>query len=325
MKEKIRKLLEENHYFLLVTHIHPDADGLSCVLAMTLALENQGKVALPLIEDTPPLYLNFLHGFSKLRSTLPRDFPVEEAVALVFDLAVEDRLGDLAPWVKKTRISIVFDHHDVAGEPLSDLVVLDPQAPATAFLIQDLLETLGWPLDQAIAENLYTGLYSDTGGFRFEKTREEAFLAAARLVKQGARPWVVGEGLLENYPPARFELLKRVLDQRETLFKGKAVVSYLRLKDLKEVRASVTETEDLATFLRSMRGVEVSALVKEIRPEEVGVSLRSRGRVDVARLAEEEGGGGHRRAAGFRKRGWSLEEVLTLVKNKLALALEEMA
>ncbi len=320
MKEKIRKILEEEKTFLLATHIHPDADGLASMLAMTLAFRAQGKEAWPLVETSPPETLDFLHGYGELLSLDgDRDLPFEpsEAVALVFDLSEAHRLGKVAELVLVARERILFDHHAETGEPLPGIQVIDPSAAASALLVFRLLKDLGWPISQEVAENLLAGLYSDTGGFRFENTREETFLAAAELVRLGARPTFVGEKLVENQSPARLALMQKVLERREFLLEGRGVLSYLTLADLKEVGARPEDTEDLATFLRSMRGVEIAVLVKEIRPGEIGVSLRSRGSVDVARLASREGGGGHRRAAGFRQREKSLEEVLRLVRHQI--------
>ncbi len=323
--KKIKELLKEASYWVLFTHVHPDADGMGSLLALHLALRERGKTTLPLVEGSPPSFLEFLHGFKDLVTPdrLPRDFPYSESVAVVLDLSEEERVGDLAPVLRRIPRRIVLDHHAQTGSPLPGEHYSDPTAPATALLVWRLLRELNWSVSPAVAENLYTGLYSDTGGFRFENTGEEAFVAAAEMVRCGARPSWVGEHLLENYPPVRFELLRRVLERREFLAGGRGVVSFLALEDFEELGGSPAEAEDLATFLRSMRGVEVSALVKELKPGEVGVSLRSRGSIDVARLAASEGGGGHRRAAGFRKRDLSLFEVLHRVKSKIEALLEE--
>jgi len=321
----IREILENTETFILATHVNPDADGLGSMLAMHLVLRARGLRSVPLVEETPPGFLDFLHGFEDLvpvKDFRRKDFPVGESVALVFDLSEADRLGEVVSIVQSARERIVFDHHDRSGDPLPGLLVLEPGAPATALLVFRLLRGLCWAIPPGAAENLYAGLYSDTGGFRFEKTGEESFLVAAELVRLGARPAVVGEKLLENHPPARFELMKRVLERREWLAGGRGVLSFLTLDDFEEAGCRPSEAEDLATFLRSMRGVEVAVVVKEIRPGEVGVSLRSRGAVDVAELAASEGGGGHRRAAGFRKRDLPLEKVLSLVREKVTLALE---
>ncbi|WP_168719928.1 DHH family phosphoesterase [Thermosulfurimonas marina] len=323
-REKIREIFEGPGPFLLATHVQPDADGLSCVLAVHLFFKARGVESYPLIEDDPPEFLDFLHGFGDLLrpEALPRR--PQECVALVFDLSEAQRLGGLAELVLAARERVILDHHAVSGQALSGLLLQDPRAPATAFLVYQILRDLGGLLPE-VAENLYVGLYSDTGGFRFENTREEAFLAAADLVRAGARPAWVGERLLENYPPARFELLSRVLERREVFAGGRAVVSWLTLKDFEEVGARPGEAEDFATFLRSMRGVKVSALVKELKPGEIGVSLRSRGEVDVARIAASQGGGGHVRAAGFRQREKTLPEVLDLVRGLLSSVLEVRA
>lgn len=323
--ETIKKILEEAESFILATHVNPDADGLASVLAMHLVLKARGRRTLPLIEDTGPDFLDFLHGFGDLvtlEDFSKGSFPVEESVALVFDLSEEARLGEVAPVVKAARERIILDHHAKTGEPLPGVRMVDPRAPATAFLVYRLLRDLGWAIPAEAAENLYAGLYSDTGGFRFENTREETFLVAAELVRLGARPAVVGERLMENHPPARFELLRRVLERREILSGGRGVLSYLTLKDFEETGSRPAEADDLATFLRSMRGVEISAMVKELRPGEIGVSLRSRGRINVAELAALEGGGGHPRAAGFRKRGLPVEEVVSLVRKRILASLE---
>ncbi len=309
--ESIAHLLCEGKRFFLATHLNPDGDALGSMFALALVLRDQGKEVWCYLEEEIPTIYQWLPGQELVRKGYPED---DAWIGVVLDCAEVKRVGRAAEFLGRLREVIVLDHHEVTGT-LGTLRLIEP-IYATGGLVFYLLNRLCWPITKEIAENLYTAIFSDTGGFRFSQTTAETFEVAQVLVKAGAEPAKIAELLYERYPFSRFCLLRLVLDRLELVAGGKGSISFLRHEDFTECQASKAELDDFANFLRSIDGVEISALVKEYRPEEISVSLRSRGKINVARLALEFGGGGHACAAGFKLRG-ELSQVLSLVRERL--------
>ncbi len=320
--EEAKKIFEEASRFVLATHINPDADGLGSMLATALALKRRGKEVKVLVEEPVSEQYSFFHGFeliSVFENESTQDF--KGFVGVVFDLSEYERLGRVQEVFKRVNTKVVLDHQAEGSRDIEGLRLIDPKASATAEIVLELFRYLNWDLNRQEAENLLTAIYSDTGGFRYENTSEKTFLMAAELVRFGANPNQVAINLYENNPVQRLELLKRLLENKEFLCGGKALISTLSLRDFEECRARSSDSEDFASFLRSVRGVEVSAVVKEAEEGIVSVSLRSKGGINVAEIAAKEGGGGHKKAAGFRKKGTNLLEVVELVKKRIEEAL----
>ncbi len=293
--KEIAALIRARDRFFLVTHVNPDGDALGSMLALALGLKGLGKEVWPYLEEEVPRVYRWLPGLSQVRYSLPGDL---SWTALVLDCGDLSRVGGAAEFLEELREVVVLDHHEVSGN-LGHLRLVEPVF-ATGALVFRLLRELSLPLTREIAENLYTAIFSDTGGFRFQQTTAEAFAMAKELAEAGADPAKIAERLTEHYPLSRFCLLRRVLERLRLLAEGRVAISLLKSEDYERCQATKADPEDFATFLRSIDGVEVTALIKEFRPGEISVSLRSRGKVNVAWLAARFGGGGHRCAAGFR-------------------------
>ncbi len=303
--------LRQGKRFFLVTHINPDADGLGSMLALALALEGQGKETWCFLADDPPGFIRWLPGAQGLKTSLPAE---DHWIGVVLDCSEAKRVGQAAPFLAKLDTVLVLDHHEVTGELGTHRVI----APiyATGGLIYHLLKALAWPITPEIAQNIYTAIFSDTGGFRYSQTTAETFAVAQDLVEIGVDPARIAEMLYEHYPLSRFCLLQKALARLTLLAQGKVALSFLRHEDFTGCQAKKADPDDFASMLRSIDGVEVSALLKEYHPGDISVSLRSRGRVNVATLAQEFGGGGHRCAAGFKQQG-PLAEVMESLRQRL--------
>ncbi len=305
-------IIEKNPRFFLATHVNPDGDGIGSLLALTLALREKGKGVWPYLADELPSLYEFLPGKDLLRFNLPEG---KDWVAIVLDCGEAGRLGEAAQeFVKDLPEVLVLDHHEISGSLGTRRHV--ELTYATGALVYKLLELLGVSLSREIALNLYVAIFSDTGGFRFQQTTEETFALAQKLIRAGVNPAEVAERLTEHYPFSRFCLLKQALLRLKLFAKGKVAFSFLTHNDYENCRAQKADSDDFATMFRSIDGVEVSVLLKEFRPGEISVSLRSRGKINVARLAARFGGGGHRFAAGFKLKA-SLENLKTLLVKEL--------
>ncbi len=307
----ILELLQRGQRFFLVTHVNPDGDALGSMFAMALALEMHGKEAWCYLEEELPYVYRWLPGAEQVKMQYPSG---KGWIGLVVDCAEARGVGKAIDFLNNLSEIIVLDHHEVTGSLGTHRLI--EATYATGGLIFRILKALSWPLTKEIAENLYVAIYSDTGGFRFNQTTAETFEVACSLVKAGAEPAKIAELLYEHYPLSRFCVLNKVLDHLDLYAQGKLAISFIRYEDFCGCNASRADLEDFASLLRSIEGVEVSALIKEYKPHEIAVSLRSRGKVNVAKFALRFGGGGHRCAAGFKFKG-KMEQLLSLLRQEL--------
>ncbi|MFN3599455.1 MAG: DHH family phosphoesterase [Aquificaceae bacterium] len=308
----IELLKEERGPILIASHESPDADTLGSALALYLFLKKKGKKVFVGCKDSVPHFLDFLPGSQEVIK-----LPVEEvfSLALVVDASGFSRVNAEVRAFKRARI----DHH-IGGEFYGEYDYIDPKAPSTTALVYKLL--CAWDksaIDEDIAENLYAGLATDTGFFKYSNTTAETFELAKELVELGAKPHWTYINFAERERVNKLRLLSKVL---ETLsLEEEGLVAGITIFDrfFKETGCQYADSEGLVNYPRSLEGVEVAYALIE-KPEEGvwKISLRSKGKVDVAKIAESLGGGGHKYASGCKIKG-SYEDV----KKRLLTAIRE--
>jgi phosphoesterase RecJ-like protein len=293
------ELVRRHRRFLLTTHVRPDGDGLGSMLALTDVLERQGKtVQLTVASAFPPRY-QFLDPERRIsRFTLPGDAWKQAEAVVVLDTGTWNQLGDFGTFLRTLDVpKVVIDHH-LTQDDLGGIALLDTTAEATGRLAFEAIEALGGPLTPRAAHCLFVALAMDTGWFRHSNTTPATFELAARLTAAGARPTEAYDLLFEQNTLGRLRLMGLVLDRLQVVQDGRVAYTEVRRSDYETTGAVPQETEDLVNYTRSLIGVEVGVFFLEQPRGGVKVSLRSRSRVDVARVAEQFGGGGHRLAAG---------------------------
>ena len=195
-----------------------------------------------------------------------------------------------------------------------------PGAAATSVVVEQLLDRLGVPLDAAIAECLYIALVTDTGSFRFDSTTPAVHQLAARLLATGIEPATISRRIFDTRPYGAVRLHAEVLSRTRLEPEGARghglVWTYATLDDLARHGQRPYVLESLIDPVRATAEADVSCLLKQVGAGEWAVSLRSKGPVDVSRVAVALGGGGHRLAAGFTAYG-TVDEVLTRVRAEL--------
>jgi len=312
--------LDRDATILLVCHVNPDGDALGSMLGFGLGLVRLGFTN---VHATFPEPFGLASAFSFLPGqellVAPAAAPPRPDLAASFDAASVGRLGELAPALQAAPLWIVMDHH--ASNPgFGGVRLVDPAAAATAVVAARLLDRLGVELDEPIATNLYVALATDTGSFKFDLTSPEVHLLAARLVAAGAKPAEVARRVFDSRPFAAIQLLTEVLGRVEldpAAAGGHGLVStYATLADLERFGQEPQVLESFMDVLRTAEEADVACLVKPVAPGRWAVSLRSRGETDVAAVAVDLGGGGHRLAAGFTGFG-EAGEVLAAVRGRL--------
>jgi phosphoesterase RecJ-like protein len=288
--------------FLIASHLNPEGDALGASLALAWALRKKGLKARVFNKDGVPEIYRFLPGQEEIISELPEGH--EKLTLVLVDCGAPSRAGLDGVQFRETT---VIDHHEADGQVGARLKWIEPDAPAAGLMIYSLLKEMGTALDADTALNLYTAIAVDTGTFRYSNTTAECLEAAAELIRKGVSPSYVAESLYETWSPGRLRLLGLALTGAE-IEDGTAVMSITK-EMFEETGTTLDDTENFTSFPRMLKGLKMAALLIDIGEGVVKGSLRSRGQIDVRRLAAAFGGGGHKNAAGFRIKGKSLEEV----------------
>ncbi len=305
--ERVIARLREGKRFLVIGHVRPDGDAIGSVAALVLILRRLGKVAEGCIADRIPWFYRGLAGVDAIRTPEElRDFSFDTAV--VVDSSDITRIGGAAELLRGKRPDINLDHH-VTNTGFAELNHCDPSAAATAALVHEIGRRLV-PLDPDIAEALLLGLATDTGFFKYSTVDRRVFLQAAELVGAGADIQRIATAVLEHRTLEEIKLLVEMFGTLHVEEGGRLAWAFVSAEMLRRHRCSSECTEGFVGEIRAIHGVEIAILFTEWPPGEVHVSLRSKGQVDVSRIALRFGGGGHPRAAGCSFQGVPLEEAI---------------
>ncbi len=301
-REQVLALLRDHRKFLLITHERPDGDAVGSLAAMQQVLEALGKDAQAfLTADEFPL--PYEYRFIRLEGLVtepPAD--LEDRVMVFLDCGNLDRTPASALRHAGRCIVNVDHHHDNTRFGTVNLV--NPTASCTAEMVWDLMKGLGVTATQPIAEALYVGVVTDTGRFMYENTGVGAHEMAADLIRGGIDAHGIYRRLYEGIPQGKLELLARGLSAVERYDGGLLTVTHLTREDYRSTGADESYSEGVVDHLRSVEGTAVAGLVRDLpvngSARKRKVSLRATDdRVDVSVIARAQGGGGHRRAAGF--------------------------
>lgn len=293
-------LISKSENILVTTHTRPDGDACGCVVAVTELLKSLDKTVQPLLLSKLPEWYEFL--FEKKPTFFePDKTPAQLTdinLVILVDVNSDSQLPKFAEWLKAGKKKVlVFDHH-VTSDGLGDVELIDTTASATSLIIYDFLKFADLQITESIARALFAALATDTGWFQFSNTDSRTFAVAAELVKAGAEPTELYRRLYQNFSFQRFRLMTRMLDSLELHFDGRFAVQQLTVKDFESTGAAYTDTENLIDRCRSIKTVEAAALFVELKDGRVRCSLRSAGGIDVRKVAQQFGGGGHIVAAG---------------------------
>jgi phosphoesterase RecJ-like protein len=282
----------------LACHVNPDGDALGSMLGLFHVLRGAGRDAVasfPTPFVVAPHYRE-LPGLDLL--VPPSDFPAAPEVMLTFDCGSLGRLGDLEPSAKAADELIVIDHH-VSNDRYGTINLIEPDAAASGWVVLRLIDELGLPLTRDAAVCLYAALVCDTGRFQYDTTTPAVFEMARRLVEFDVPVSRLSRTLFEEHRFDYLQLLGEALGNAELVREQRFVWTAVTQEMLTRHGVEMEEVEGLIDILRRAAEAEVTCVLKEEPDGSVRVSLRSLTDVDVRRIAEAHGGGGHRFAAGF--------------------------
>lgn len=313
--EQIAERLGALDDFVICGHVNPDGDCLGAGLGLYHGLRALGKKVVPLLAKSDPIDrgLRFLPGIDEM--VVAETFDRTPKVFIAVDVPSIERLGTGGAVHDRAEITFTIDHH-ACDISMAQYNYVDPDASAAALLVWKLLGLMG-AINQKSAECCMTGLITDTGRFAYQNTNEEAFLCAAEMFSAGADPALVNREFFQNRSLASFKLEELVLERMEFFEQGAFVSSYLCQTDFVACNAIKADAEVLIDELRSIAGVRVALILRENDLGEVRGSMRAKDdHTDVAQVAREFGGGGHKAAAGFTYHG-SLEDARRDVQAKI--------
>jgi bifunctional oligoribonuclease and PAP phosphatase NrnA len=293
--QQVIKLLNQGQSFCIGTHINPDGDGIGSMLALGSVLKKLGKDVVLFSNDLVPQSLSFLPGVDKVVSQIPDQ---QFDAMIMVDCAEPRRAGKDFENKSESVQLIVIDHH-LFNELKNAVLCLDTDAASAGEVVFRLIQKIGAEITKEIALCVYTTLAVDTGFFRYSNTTSKVLALAAKLVELGADTWLVAQNLEESFSRQRMVLLGRSLNSLEISDDGLFASMDVTRQMLNETGAALIDSDEFAVFPRSIRGVEVAALFREIADGNVKVSLRSKTYLNVAEIARKQGGGGHVHAAGF--------------------------
>ena len=299
--------------WVVTSHARPDGDAVGSVLGATQILRAMGLHADAFLGDGVPCLYRNLPGAAELRTAPPQAAQYEAALILECNSLERTGLAGL-----EGLFSINIDHHETGAE-YADVNFVVPTAAAAAELVYRLAQAAQVPITPAIATCLYTAMLTDTGSFCFSSTSAQTFAFAREMVLAGADPAAIAQQVYFSNPAAKMHLLGRALGNLEC--QGPLSWMHVSQADMAATGATGEDCEGLVNWALSIHGIEATAFFREVPGCQYRVSLRSKGRIDVARIAQAFGGGGHVCASGHEIAG-PLEAAREQVLNALRQALE---
>jgi phosphoesterase RecJ-like protein len=309
MLRDVLRQIEQRDRFVLTSHARPDGDAIGSALACCQILRAMGKQADVVLHDGVPRVYRTLPFADQVQQADRVAGNYEAAIILECDSIRRTRLEGL-----EDRFLISIDHH-VSGRPFANVNWIDPHAVATGEMVFRLAREAGTPFSPEIATCLYTALMTDTGSFMFQGTNEHTFALARELVLAGADPSHCARSIYFAHSVAKMRLLGEALRNLNT--EGHVGWTWVTQKQMERWEAKEEDCEGLVNYVLSIGEVEVAAFFRETADGSFRVSLRSKGKLDVARVAERFGGGGHECASGCSVAGplaHAVREVLELLR-----------
>lgn len=297
------EFIETKDGFLLSTHVNPDGDGIGSILGLTGILRKLGKKYSIILQDPPQNKLSFLARIGEIRvydESMVGELSFDTAI--IVDAPSLERVGRPARLLPENAAVLNIDHH-VSNQRFASCNLIAPEAAASVQIIGGIFAGMDIKPDRDSAQALYAGLCVDTGRFRFSNTSPEVFRFAARLLEAGARPDEAADWLYYDRSPATLEGLSKVIASIELNMGGKVASAYLDNEFLSSTAGKAMDTEGFVNYPLSINGVEVAFLIQEYEKGQTRLSLRSKTKFDVNKLAGLFDGGGHPRASGCRMEG----------------------
>ncbi len=317
--KQVVEFIEANDNFILSAHETPDGDAIGSEYAMLKALQKLGKNVKVFNSDPMPNKFRFIDTKNEIitledESQLPSD--IENYVLLILDTNDETNIGVVAQYVlPHVKDYFIIDHHE-SDEDLLVQNLIQKSASSTAEILYLLFKDMNIEIDFDMAQALFMAIVYDTGSFIYPKTTALTFEIARDLVTIGVNPNYIYSKVYESNSISSLLLQSKVLSTLEILFENRVAIQTMTKDTIVESGALYEEADQIINFPLKSESIRVSIFFKENMDGLLRCSLRSKGNINVAEIAQSFGGGGHKTAAGFKCK-LSLEETKKLVLEKL--------
>ena len=322
---EIQNLLNPQNKIVIITHYNPDGDAIGSSLGLKHFLTQKGLDAEVIVPNDFPKFLKWMPDSKKI---IIADYKRKQAgeaiynadVIFILDFNASHRSGNLVgPWIEKAKAKkILIDHHQQPDD--FDFVYSDVTIPATSQMVYHFIQELNEEdkVNKDIAECLYTGIMTDTGGFRYRSTSATTHRIVADLIEKGAEPAIITSNTWDTNTVSRLHLLSLILGRIEVVKDGKVAILWLKRDELEEFGFQKGDTEGFVNYGLSIMGTQVSAFFMEDLYEDfIKISFRSKDQVDVNQFSRKYfNGGGHINAAGGKYMK-SIEETIEDFKEKV--------
>jgi phosphoesterase RecJ-like protein len=311
----ILAVLRKGERFLVCSHSRPDGDAVGSMLAMGILLEQLGKRADLVTADRVPTIYRGLPGAESIQHALRVHGPYDAVILLECDGIERAQLRGLE------RFYLVNIDHHLTGRAYGQLNWIDHGAASVGELVHRLAKAAGASVTAEMATCLYTTLLTDTGGFTYGALKESTFAVARELVLAGADPVSIARDVFYSATTSKVMLLGAALNNLKR--EGRLAWLWITHQDMVRTCAVEEDCEGIVNLGVGIAGVEVAVFMRELPEKRIRVSLRSKGRVNVAEISERLGGGGHGNAAGCTLDGplaRALDEILSELRPAVVLA-----
>lgn len=306
-----------NHHddFLVVSHVQPDGDAASSTVVIGWLLKQLNKSFTMVNEGVIPSRLDYLWSVDHIHNYTASKINRTFSTVICVDCADYSRVGKVRSLFTDDVKILNIDHHPT-NDGFGEVNVIKADAAATAEILFDLLDKFGITWDVDVATAVYTGILTDTGGFRYSNTTPRVMAIVSTLLSYGVKGHHLADHLLEKMTMPQMLLLTKALSRLSFAENNRVGWVYITPEDMAETGAVSEDLEGLVNYPRNIEGVDVGILFKQVSDSAVKVSLRSNERVNVAEVAQAFGGGGHVRAAGCRIEG-ALQDVMKQVVERV--------
>ena len=314
-KKQFLQMIDAADRIAIIGHIRPDGDCIGSNLGMyNYITENYKGKTVDIYDEASPASFKILPNYRKIKKE-PTDARYDLAISI--DVSDVDRLGKFTDIYNSAISTVCIDHH-VSNPGFGDLCYVVPHASSASEVMCDLLDLD--KISEKTATCIYLGIVHDTGVFKYSCTTRATMELAGLLIEKGAKPEILIDETFYKKTYKQNQLMARVLLDSELHEGGKIISGFASKKVFKEYKCTAMDTDGIVEQLRLTDGVEVAVFAYQLTKDEIKFSLRSKAVVDVCKIAEKLGGGGHVRAAGFTSEKdyeTTLHEVIKLAKKQL--------
>ncbi|MBS1517500.1 MAG: bifunctional oligoribonuclease/PAP phosphatase NrnA [Bacteroidetes bacterium] len=325
--KKVSGLIEKSERIILTTHVVPDGDAIGSVMALSEFLKLKGKNPVIINHSETPFNLEFMDPGNTIRvfnENKEENINLIREADLIFILDTNDfkRTKSLETFIESSNAEkICIDHHTGLNTDLFSATISNTEYPSTCSILYEYMKEVDEKhLSKEVASSLYVGIMTDTGSFRYPRTTSYVFRVCADLIDRGAEPVSLYESIYATTSMENLKLMGKFIESFEFYFGNKVVTGIVTRKDFDDLGLGIQHVEGFTSLIMDIQGIKIGIVLVEL-PDNIKVSFRSKGDIDVSILAKEYGGGGHKNAAGANVRNATIEglksELLGKIKNYL--------